>query len=189
MKERRYKSSYRIVTDVDPKTGRPAEKAVYAGEYYRFAKGSPAPRALALRVGACAALFWLAALLYLGTARATSRCMYALVPIMASLLPGAYLLSGVWATLKAPARMTIVQKENGPGRLVRASLGCGALAGISAAGCAICLSLGGLWARGWHEPLLAALAAAAGWVAFALSRRAYRLIEAVPHLQVDEKGV
>lgn len=173
MKERRYKKQFRIVTDVDPKTGRPVERAVYAGEYYAFPEGSPSPRRVAARVGACAAAYWLAALAYLRTGRATTHCLYALVPFMASLLPGAYLVFGLWALATAPARMTVVQKENGPGRLVRASVGCGALASLGAAGCAVFLSVSGLWAGGWPEALLTAAASGCAWAAFALSRRAY----------------
>ena len=177
MKERRYKDHYRIVTDVDPKTGRPVEKAVYAGEYYRFPEGSPTPKQLAARVGACAGAYWLCALAYLRTGRATTNCLYALVPFMASLLPGAYLLLGLWALVAAPARMTVVQKENGPGRLVRASLGCAVLSTAGALGCALFLTLSGRWGEGWFEPLCTAAAAAAAWVGFALSRRACRALE------------
>lgn len=177
MKERRYKKQYRIVTDADPRTGKPRERAEYIGEYYRFPAGSPAPRRLAATVGAWAAAYWLAALAYLKTGRATTRCFYALLPLMASLLPGVYLLFGLFALASSPARMTVVQKENGPGRLVRASLGCGALAAAGAVGCAACLTVGGQWASGWPEPLLTAAAAAAAWACFAVSRRAYRKIE------------
>lgn len=176
MKERRYKKQFRIVTDVDPKTGRPVEKAVYAGEYWRFPEGSPAPRRRAVGIGLCAAGYWLLALVYLRAGRATTHCLYALVPFMASLLPGTYLLLGLWAMATAPARMTVVQKENGPGRLVRASVGCGVLAAAGAVGCAVYLSLSGRWGEGWNEPLVAAAAAAFAWAGFALSRRAYRAL-------------
>ena len=180
MKERRYKKHFRIVTDVDPRTGKARERAEYGGEYYRFPEGSPAPRRRAAAIGARAALGWAAALVYLYTARATSRCMYALVPVIAALIPGAYLLFGLFSLAASPARMTVVQRENGPGRLVRASVGFAALTAVGAAGCAVCLALSGQWAGGWSEPLLTALAAAAGWSAFAVSRRAYQALEAAP---------
>ena len=89
------------------------------------------------------------------------------------------LLLGLFALAKSPARMTVVQRENGPGRLVRASLGCGILASAGAAGCAAFLCVCGQWASGWREPLLAAVAAAAAWAAFAASRGAFRSLETV----------
>lgn len=176
MKERRYKKQFRIVTDVDSRTGKPVEKAVYAGEYYAFPEGSPAPRRVAAVVGACAAAYWGLALAYLRTGRATTHCLYALVPFMASLLPGAYWLFGLWALVTAPARMTVVQKENGPGRLVRACLGCGALSAVGAAGCAVFLTASGRWAEGWPEALLTAAASGCAWAGFTVSRRAYRAV-------------
>ena len=175
MKERRYKKQFRIVADVDPRTGRARERAEYSGEYYRFPQGEK--RKLTVTAGLCAALFWLGALIYLFTGRATSHCAYALVPVIASLLPGAYLLFGLVALAASPGRMTLVQKENGPGRVVRAALGCGALSCAGAVGCAVFLTVSGQWAEGWSEPLLTAAASAAAWTAFALGRRAYHKIE------------
>ena len=49
MKERRYRQHYRIITDVDPQTGRPREIAEYTGDYYRFPEGSRTPRVRAAR--------------------------------------------------------------------------------------------------------------------------------------------
>ena len=175
MKERRYKKHFRIVTDVDPRTGRARERAEYSGEYYRFAQGEK--RKLTATAGLCAALFWLGALIYLFTGRATSHCVYALVPVIAALLPGAYLVFGLVALAASPGRMTVVQKENGPGRLTRAALGCGVFSAIGAAGCAVYLSVSGLWGPGWYEPLLAAVAAAAAWAAFARVRKSYQALE------------
>ena len=49
MKERRYKKEYRIVTDINPRTGRPKDIAVYTGDYWHFPEGSPTPNCFGLR--------------------------------------------------------------------------------------------------------------------------------------------
>lgn len=178
MKQRRYKDSYRILTDIDPVTGRPRETAAYAGEYFRFPEDSPPPRRRALKLAAWPALYWLFALLYLRTAHATGRCMYALVPFLTGIIPGAYWLMGLFGLAAAPPRMTVVKRESGPGRMTRSALGCGIFSAAGAAGCAVCLTVGGLWPAGWHEPLLCALAALAAWAGFAANRRCLLSLEA-----------
>ena len=176
MKERRYRDSYRLVTDVDPRTGRPREVAEYAGDWYRFPEVERARRQ-AMIAGSCVALYWALAIAHLRFSHVTSRCMYALVPFMLGLFPGTYAVMGLWTTLRAGERMTVVEKENGLGRLVRAALGCGVFAAMGAAGCAAYLTLGGQWAAGWPEPLRAAAAYAAAWAAFAVSRKQYKSIK------------
>lgn len=174
MKERRYKKEFRTVTRVDPRTGRERSELEYTGVYYRFPASSPTARERAVRLAPWIALFWLAALLYLKTANATGRFMAALVPMLAALIPGFYALLGLFALLCAPARLTVVDRENGPGRLTRAALGCGIFAGIAAVGALVCLTTGGTWRVAWHEFGLIVLADAAMWRAFAVARRDYR---------------
>ena len=175
MKERRYRKNYRIVPGADGEKRR----VEYVGDYYRYPADGPASRGRARFPAACAGAYWVAALAYLRTARATSRCLYALVPMMIGLLPGVYMLLGLASMLGAPERLTVVQKENGPGRLTRAALGCGVFSAIGAVGCAVYLSISGQWAAGWYEPLLAAVAAAGAWAAFSRARRTYRALEKV----------
>ncbi len=177
MKERRYRNHYRLVTDVNPKTGRLREVAEYAGDYYRFPWDAASVRRQALRIGAAVGLFWALSIAHLRFSRATSHCMYALVPFMLGLLPGAYAIMGLWTTLRLRERMTVVQKESGPGRLVRSALGCGVCSALGAVGCAVFLSVGSQWTDSWAEPLIAAAASAAAWVAFGMSRRFYKSIE------------
>ena len=169
MKQRRYRDSYRLVTDVDPMTGKAREVAEYAGDHYRFPDGEEARRRTVI-AGSCVALYWALAVVHLRLCRVTGNCMYALVPFMLGLFPGAYAVMGLWAALRAGERMTVVEKENGPGRLVRAALGCGVFAALGAVGCAVCLTVNGQWADGWPEPLMAAAASA-------VSRRQYKSIE------------
>ena len=173
VKARKYRESYRIV-DGGAGTGR--RDAVYAGEYFGYPAGSHPIRRRALATAPWAALYWLATLLYLRTAGATGRCIYALVPMMVGLLPGAYALMGLATMLRAPERLTVVQRENGPGRLTRAALGCGVSSAVGCVGCAAFVTINGLWAQAWHEPLLAAAASAAAWLAFARARRDYRAL-------------
>ncbi len=173
MKERRYRKSYRVV----PGEGGGKRRVEYVGDYFRYPAGGPSSRDRARFPIACAGVYWIAALAYLRAARATSRCLYAAVPMMIGLLPGIYMLLGLASMLGAPERLTIVQKENGPGRLTRAALGCGVFSAIGAAGCAVYLSVSGLWGPGWYEPLLAAVAAAAAWAAFARVRKSYQALE------------
>ena len=177
MKERRYKKEYRIVTDINPRTGRPKDIAVYTGDYWHFPGGSPTPRQRAGRHAVWLGIYWLLALCYLRTGRATGRCMYALIPQLLGLIPAAYGLMGLMALWRAPERMTITHRENGPGRLTGSALGCSLLSAVAAIGCVIYLTLNGLWSAGWHEPLLCAIASGFAWKGFSTSRRAYDAME------------
>lgn len=178
MKERKYKDQYRVVAEPDARTGSPRGRAEYSGAYYRYPAGSPAPRRRALGLGAGLALFWLFALAYLRLGRTTSRCAYALLPMIAALLPGAYGLIGAFSLLRAPERMTVLHREKGPGRAVRSALGCGILCAAGAVGCAVFLSLSARWGEGWIDCALAAAASAAAWMCFARARRDYNALEA-----------
>ena len=100
--------------------------------------------------------------------------MAALVPALVALLPGFYMVLGLVSLLRAPEKLTEVDLENGPGRLARASLGCGVFTAVSAVGAMICLFLNRAWPAAWHEALLPALACAAAWMAFARARKDYR---------------
>ncbi len=177
VKERKYKDRYEIVTSVDPRTGREKRSARYAGEYYRFPDGTA--KARATWPGAAVALYWLLALVYLRFGRATSHCIYALPPFLIGLVPGFYALMGLFTLLRAPERMTVVQRENGPGRLTRSSLGCGVFGALGAAGGAVFLTLSGQWAAGWVDALLMVGAAACAWCGFAVSRRIYHSMEKI----------
>lgn len=176
MKERKYRENYRIVDD-DPLRlwGRRAE---YTGEYYSYPPNTGSGRQRALRAGTGIALYWLATFVYLRTGRATSRCIYALVPVLIGLLPGAYAVMGVASMARSPQRMTVVQREKGPGRLTRAALGCAVFSAAGCIGCAVYASINGCWASAWFEPLLNAIACAAACAAFTLGRRDYRSLEA-----------
>ena len=177
MKARRYKEQYRIRTGIDPKSGRERRMAQYAGQYCAFPAGTPDAKGRALRLAVPIALYWLLALAYLKTAGATGRCIYALVPYLLGLFPGVYALMGLFAMVRAPKRMTVVQRENGVGRALRSALGCGVFAALGTLGAIVCLCADRLWAGAWHEPLLMAASAAAGFAAFTLARRDFHSLE------------
>ena len=176
LKARKYKERYRIVEGEGAGSSR---RVAYAGEYYGYPEDASQARQRAARAAVFVGLYWLTALAYLRTGRATGRCMYALMPFLLGLLPGAYMAMGLAAMFRAPRRMTVVQRENGPGRLTRAALGCGIFSTAGCAGCAVFLSLNGLWPSAWHEPLLTTLAAVAAWMAFSRGRADYRALEQV----------
>jgi len=171
VKARKYKESYRLVED----GARPGQRrAEYTGSYYRYPEGSLPQKRRALRAALWVGCYWLAALAYLKTGRATSRCLYALVPFMIGVIPGAYALMGLFTALRAPERMTVVQRENGPGRITRAALGCGVFSSAGCVGCAVFILTNGLVITAWHELMLTAAAGIAAWLAFAKSRADYR---------------
>ena len=166
MKERRYAKYYRLAEDG-------GNGVSYAGDWYRFPDGTPEPRRRALRLAAPLAAYWLCAAIYLTTASATDRYMPALVPFLLGLFPGVYGMMGLAAFARAPGRMTILQREKGPGRVVRSALGCGVFSAIATIGAAVCLTRAASWNDAWTEPALTALCAAAGFAAFARARRDY----------------
>ena len=177
LKARRYKEQFRLRTTVDGRTGRERREAEYTGEYYAFSASGGSAKRRAAKLAAPVALYWAAALAYLRTAGVTGRCIYALVPFLMGLFPGVYALMGLAAMARAPQRMTVVQRENGVGRVMRSGLGCGVFGAVGAVGATVCLSVENRWPAAWPEPLLMALAAAAGFAAFALARRDDRSLE------------
>ena len=188
MKERRYKEYYKTATELDARTGRPRQMAVYRGPMYRFPGGALSLRRRAIRPGVAVALYWAFTLCYLGLSRYTGRCAYALLPVLAGLFPGVYALLGLVSALRAPERMTVVQRENGPGRLVRACLGCGLFGAAGALGCAFFLTLNGLWREGWPEALFTAAASIAAWSAFARARQILTRLEETSESPLSTEG-
>ena len=183
MKARRYKKSYEIVTSLDEASGREKLSARYSGEWFLSALE---PRSQALRAAPGLLVYWAATVAYLLTAKATSRCMYALMPVLFGLFPGFYALLGLGGLYACPRRMTVVQKENGPGRLTRSGFGCMLLSAAAAVGCAVKLSVDGLWPQGWFEPALTALAAAGAAWAFRFARRGYGSLVREPRIEPSE---
>ena len=115
MKERKYLDRFRVNA-----SGRKAE---YKGEYYAFPGGVREARRRGGRMAAWFIAFWAAMLVHLVNARVTDRCLYALMPLLCALIPAAYGAIGAVSTLLGPARMTVVQRDKGPGRAVRSAAG------------------------------------------------------------------
>ena len=165
MKERKYLDRFRVNG-----SGRGAE---YAGEYYAFPGGVQEVRQRGGRVCAWMAAFWVLTLVHLFNARVTDRCLYALMPILCALVPAAYGAMGAISTLMNPARMTVVQRDKGPGRALRSSAGAMVLIAAGTVGCVIRISLSGAWDTAWHEALLPLLAALSMACAFREARAAW----------------
>ena len=176
MKARKYKELFRLRAEIDESTGRERRRAEYLGAHFAFPKDGATARERAARLAVPVAAYWAAALAYLLMAGPTGRCMYALVPFLLGLFPGAYAAMGLVAMARAPRRMTVVQRENGVARVLRNGLGCGVFSAAGTVGAVVCLSVEGVWRIGWHEPLLTAVAACAGFCAFVLARRDYRAL-------------
>ena len=173
MKARRYKKSWDIVPGLDEVTGKDRLDVRYSGDWFLCDRP---PKEWALKAAAPVAVHAAATLAYLIAARATDRCMYALMPVLLGLFPGLYALMGLYGLYRCPRRMTIVQRENGPGRLVRSSLGCTVLSAAATAGCAVCLTVNGRWTDGWYEPLLTAVAALGALTALRIARQCFSTI-------------
>lgn len=122
MKERKYKDDWYNEVSLDDR-GREKRTPVYRGSWFRLPAAYP-KKALLLR----AALPWLcfAVLLFLyfrldfpGT-----RVLYVFLPAALALFPGLYWFLGIVSFLRAPEKMTRLQKETGIGRVLRSAVGC-----------------------------------------------------------------
>ena len=149
----------------------------YEGEYYAFPGGASEARRCGVREGLWLAAWWALLLLHLATAWATDRCLYALMPLLVSLFPGAYGVMGVFAMLTAPDAMTVVQRDRGPDRVERAAVGGLVCTAAGALGCLVRVARLGVWTAAWHEVLLPALAALAMALCLREARRGREVLD------------
>ncbi|MBQ8973035.1 MAG: hypothetical protein IJ074_08160 [Clostridia bacterium] len=162
MKQRRYKSDYRL-EDRTP---------VYQGKWYI------APRRSALPLGAITLMVWALAFLYLKTGAGTTRFMPALLPALIALIPLFYQSMGVAALARLPKRATRGQVENSAGRTVRGALGACVFLLMGSVGCGIYCFINRAWSAEWYScALLLAAGALNVWV-FQKARGRYREIRA-----------
>lgn len=171
MKERRYKEEYSLETSMDDK-GRFVQKPVYQGDYY-WLPGSMNARTLAKTCLPYLGVFIAVYVLYLRANSPSSRCMYVLPFAACACIPMFYAVMGAFAMLRAPRRMTHVQRENGIGRLMRSCMGCGVLTGIAAAGDIVYMALGGHYAREGFAFAMLAIACIAGFAGFKAAKAVY----------------
>ena len=143
--------------------GRFVQTPVYQGDYY-WLPGSVPTRALAMKGRPYLGAFVVAYMLYLRANSPSSRCMYVLPFAACACVPMFYAVMGAFSMLRAPRRMTRVQRENGIGRFMRSCIGCGVLTGLAVVGDVVYMTVNGLYAR---EGLAFALLAVACIAAFA----------------------
>ena len=176
MKERRYKEDWQLRTEMDAK-GREKQVPVYVGPRFRADR---APRALrrerVLRLVSgmvCAALL----LLYLQLGTGSTRVIYVLPIALCALIPAAYWIIGAVSCLRCPPEgMTSVQKENGPGRVLRASAAVWIILAAALLGDLIYCSSQSAFAAEWPGLALLICAFTAALAQFARARDSYRHI-------------
>ena len=121
MKERKLKEDYILKTQISS-SGREKQVPVYRGEWFTTGSQISPAKAAAIR----APWFLLALLplvIYLFLNVPSTRCMYVLLPAICGLLPCFYWGMGLFSFRKTKLPMTRLQKEKGPGRMVRSSFG------------------------------------------------------------------
>ena len=173
MKERKYKNDWRSEFRVDPVTGRETEELIYVGKWYAAENAAFSRRALHW---ACAAnlLFFVLLLVYFLLDFPGATTLYVFVPAAIALFPWLYWVMGCAAALRAPEKLTRIQRETGIGRVLRSAVGCAVFSGLAVLGDCVFLFLGGA-ARGELPgfPLLLA-AAAVSLFAAQRTRRVFR---------------
>lgn len=170
MKERKYLKQYKVNGSMDAR-GRTRYETEYIGEYYAFPDGTPDARARALGLLPMLTLWWALAVVYLKTARETGRCMYALLPLLMALLPSGYAAVGLFDAFGVRERLTLPQRDQSFGRVMRACAGAGILSLVGAVGCVVRVTLAGAWATAWHEVALPLGMALLAGLAFRRSKR------------------
>lgn len=175
VKERKYKEDYALETYMDAR-GRERQRAVYRGKWYALDR--EASRAAGRFTGLCAAAFAVCYVIYVKMSTPSAYCMYVLPVSACALIPLIYWVMGVYAMLRAPAAMTRLQSETGPGRVLRSSVSCAVLMGMACVGDLIYMlvSLGS--AAAGEAPGFAMLlcAAASAYAAFRRAKEAHGMI-------------
>jgi len=167
VKERRYKEDYRLEEYIDER-GREKRRAVYRGPY--FAMDAEKRSAFLKAALPCAALFAALYLLYMKLSTPSAYCMYVLPVAACAVIPYLYWVMGLYTLIRAPLRMTRLQKETGAGRVLRSASACMFFIGAACAGDLIymAVSLGSGFAR--ELPGFALLLGAALCAAFCFGR-------------------
>ena len=126
MKERKYKEDYGFRTYIDKK-GREKREAVYKGDYFRYRGGQEEKNKALVFAAVCTGLFLIFYIIYMKLSTPSAYCMYVLPLAACALIVLVYWIMGLFSMWRAPERMTRLQKENGIGRVLRSSVGCGVI--------------------------------------------------------------
>lgn len=182
MKERKYKEEYKLETQLDVKTGKPKQIPVYMGDHYRLGEEKKGV-ALACILPLFAYLALYAAYMLLDSASA--RCIYVMPIAACATIPTLYALLGAVSALRAPEKMTRVQRETGVGRVMRSMMGCGVITALAVIGDAAFVLQNGMAGEGAAFALLVGASAAAWW-GFVRSKAIYNGAQVIPGLAAKE---
>lgn len=176
MKEKRYMEDWKNVSRIDEK-GKEIREPVYQGSWYILEEGTD-KKALALRAALPCGAFLALIILYFRLNFPGATVLYVFLPAALGLFPGLYWAMGAFGVMKAPEKMTRLQKENGIGRALRSSAGCAVFSLAAAAGDLILILLQGQGPREWPGLLLLLTAACVAFAAMRYYRETVgRLVE------------
>lgn len=133
MKERKYKDDYGFHSYVDSR-GKERREAVYQGEYFVMEGGAASLKKTRTESVLFLLVFTALYLVYLKLNTPSASCMYVLPIAACALIVLVYWSMGIFTMWRAPERMTRLQKENGVGRVLRSSVGCGILLTMACVG-------------------------------------------------------
>ena len=176
MKERRLKENWKLEQKITD-SGHETRVPVYTGNYYRFEND---PRSLLIAGCAGLILYLMVAVLFMLLKLRGTYCIYVLPVFLCGLIPGVYWAMGLFTMWRNPSRMTVVQKEKGPARVLRSALGCGIFTSMSFIGDCILL-LTQHPENEWIDAILLALASGCAITVF------NRFRNACAHIS-EEKG-
>lgn len=147
MKERKYKEDWINETRFDER-GKETRVPVYRGSLFSLPPDQNRRKLLLY-----ALLPWVGyvtlVILYFRLDFPAARVMYVFLPAALGLFPCLYWALGVWALLRAPEKMTRLQKENGVGRVLRSAAGCLICSAATLIGETVFLLSGGSASREW----------------------------------------
>ena len=186
MKERRYKEEYKLITQLDEKTGKPKQIPVYMGDYYAYADG--VGRAALAKAG----LPYLAAFVaaygaYMALSSPSSYCIYVLPLACCAVLPLLYAVLGAASMLRYMGKLTRVQKEKGVARLMRSLMGCGALTALALLGDVVFMVRNGFAGEALAALMLLA-ASGCAFVGFDKVRRIHNALTVIPGKAAQNKA-
>ena len=176
MKERKLKEDYRLETRIDPRTGREKRVPVYQGIWFSLPPEYPRREALAWAWGSGLG-FAVLLLGYLFFGDRGTYVLYVLLPAICALMPLAYWMSGAFTLLRSREKMTRLQRETGPERVLHSAAGCLILSGMAALGESIRLLVTGRWAAELLSLSLLAGAAIAALMAVRFFSRLSRALD------------
>ena len=162
MKERKYKEDWKNETRFNEKTGREQQVPVYRGNWYSLPAGENRKQ-----LGLTALLPWIGFItllfVYFKLNFPGATTMYVFLPAALGLFPALYWAMGAWGVFHMPDKMTRLQKENGPGRVLRSAAGCAVCGCAAVLGDLVLLIAGGQAAREWPGTLILLAAALAAF--------------------------